>query len=316
MKGNTRFGKRKLITFLTAATLLLIPTVVLTFGKTLDSMFDRKEAVTDAQIIQDTQLSVESASDVTGVSDINALKEKYYWVNNNTKLEFSDFPVDKFLNEDLSIHLDGDKPKILIFHTHSSEMYSDSDGKNSGVIGVGEKLKEELEQQYGIPTIHNTTAFDFVDGELTLIGAYERMEVEIKKILEENPSIEIVIDLHRDGVANDTKLITTINSKPTAQISFVNGLSKVYKDGNLEELDDLANEYVYDNLAFSFNMLLLADQLYPTYVNKVHVLPYRYSLHMIPKSLLIEVGAQTNTQLEAENAVPILAEILAKKILK
>jgi len=240
----------------------------------------------------------------------------YFYIDTRTDLSLSDLDVQKFMEYDLNISLDETNPKVLIFHTHSLEMYSDSENASDGVIAVGKRLKEILEQQYNIPTIHNTTAFDVVDGNPNREGAYERMEYEISKIIIENPSIEIIIDLHRDGVNYDTRLVTIIDSKPTAQIQFVNGLSKAYNnDGILESIEDLPNNYIFDNLAFSFIMMQTANELYPGFARAIYLAPFRYSLHMLPKSLLIDVGAQTNTQEEANNAVPIIAEILAKTIL-
>ena len=70
------------------------------------------------------------------------------------------------------------------------------------------------------------------------------------------------------------------------------------------------------NLAFSFTMKYAADKMYPGYARKNYLNAYRYSLNMLPKSLLVEVGAQTNTQQEAMNAMEPLAEILVNVINK
>jgi stage II sporulation protein P len=62
-------------------------------------------------------------------------------------------------------------------------------------------------------------------------------------------------------------------------------------------------------------MQLSANERYPGFARKVYLKPYRYSLHMLPKTLLVEVGAQNNTKQEALNAMEPLAEILAKVVL-
>ena len=77
--------------------------------------------------------------------------------------------------------------------------------------------------------------------------AYDYSEAAVRKILEENPSIEVLIDLHRDGVAEDTRLVTEINGKQTARIMFFNGLSRTRTNG---EISYLKNPYIQDNLAF------------------------------------------------------------------
>lgn len=105
---------------------------------------------------------------------------------------------------------------------------------------------------------------------------------------QKNPSIEIIIDLHRDGVDESRHLVTDINGKPTAQIMFFNGLSYTVNSGNL---DSLPNPYIAENLAFSFRLELQADQYYPEFVRTTYLKGYRYNLHFRPKSLLLECGA-------------------------
>ena len=60
----------------------------------------------------------------------------------------------------------------------------------------------------------------------------------------------MVIDLHRDGVAETTRLAATIDGKPMAQIMFFNGLCRTAARG---PINSLPNEYLADNLAFSFS---------------------------------------------------------------
>ena len=121
--------------------------------------------------------------------------------------------------------------------------------------------------------------------------------------------------MHRDGVNEDVRLVSEVNGKTCAQIMFFNGLCRLNQNGTLTELDYLPNTYLKDNLSFSFNLQLLANKLYPSFTRRIYVNAYRYSLHMKPKSLLIEVGAQTNTKQEALNAMEPLADILSRLIL-
>ena len=73
----------------------------------------------------------------------------------------------------------------------------------------------------GISTIHHDGVYDLIDGKLDRSKAYEFSEVGVRKILEENPSIEVVIDLHRDGVAETTHLLTEVDGKKMAKIMFL-----------------------------------------------------------------------------------------------
>lgn len=94
--------------------------------------------------------------------------------------------------------------------------------------------------------------------------------------------------------------------KKTAQIMFFNGLSRNTKGA----IEYLYNPYILDNLAFSFQLQLKAAKEFPGFTRKIYLKSYRYNLHLKPKSLLIEVGAQNNSLQEAKNAMEPLAEIL------
>ena len=153
---------------------------------------------------------------------------------------------------------------------------------------------------------------DLIDGQLDRSKAYEMAEKGVKKILNQNPSIEVVIDLHRDGVPETTHLVTTLDGKQTAKFMFFNGLSRTKTNGDIAYLK---NPYIQDNLAFSFQMQLQTESMYPGLARRIYLKGYRYSLHMMPKSLLIEAGAQTNTVEEIKNAMDLLAKVLSKVLL-
>ena len=145
------------------------------------------------------------------------------------------------------------------------------------------------------------------NGHVDRSKAYERAKPEIQKILKENPSIEMVIDLHRDGVREDTHLVTEINGKPTAKIMFFNGLSRTRTNGKVTILE---NPYIQNNLALSLQMKIAAEKMYPGFTRNIYLKGYRYNMHFKPKNMLIEGGAQTNTVEEMKNAMELLAEIL------
>ncbi len=139
--------------------------------------------------------------------------------------------------------------------------------------------------------------------------AYTYAENAIAKILEANPSIEVVIDLHRDGVGEDTHLVTDIDGKKTAKIMFFNGISYSNVKGDIKYL---YNPFRDDNLAMSLQMHLLGEAYYPGWLRNIYINAYRYCLHERGKSMLIEAGAQTNTVEEVKNAMEPLADILDK----
>ncbi|WP_434311238.1 stage II sporulation protein P [Hominifimenecus sp. rT4P-3] len=217
-----------------------------------------------------------------------------------------------FLNKDLKLTGTGE-PQVLIYHTHSQEEYADSvpGDPSMTVQGVGDELARILTEKYGLSVLHNTTHFDMMEGKMERSRAYSYAKQEISQILDENPSIQVVIDLHRDGVPDDLHLATEVNGKPTAKIMFFNGVSQDL-DGPIERL---ANPYREDNLAFSFQMYLQAKAAYPGFCRDIYLKGYRYNLHFRPRSVLLEVGAQNNTYEEAVNAMEPFADILTKVIL-
>ena len=214
----------------------------------------------------------------------------------------------ELLGKDLRIDLSTGGSKILIYHTHSQETFVDSDNDPStSIVGIGRYLTEILNNKYKIPTMHHEGVYDLINGKLDRSEAYEFAKPEVEQILAENPSIEVVIDLHRDGVADTTHLVTEINGKPTAQIMFFNGLSRTRVNGDLV---GMANPYLQDNLAFSLQMKIAAETKYPGFARRNYLRGYKYNMDLMPRMLLIEAGAQTNTVEEMRNAMEVLADLL------
>lgn len=256
-----------------------------------------------------------SVSDVSmeKLQDFNYLLSKFYTVDSTTTISEKQLNVNELLSRDMHIDNNSEGPKILIFHTHSQETFADSVAGDSStaIVGMGEYLTEKLNEK-GIETLHHAGVYDLIDGKLDRSKAYELSEIGVREILNQNPSIEVVIDLHRDGVGEGTHLVTNVDGKQTAKIMFFNGLSRTKANGDIPYL---YNPYIQDNLSFSFQMQLAAERMYPGFARRIYLKGYRYSLHMMPKSLLIEAGAQTNTVEEMKNAMDLLANLLCEVLL-
>lgn len=248
--------------------------------------------------------------DIDKMRNLSTLQKSYYAVDKKTGMKEDMFDIDRLMAEDVHINTEGDGPKILIFHTHGSEMYADSENVNEGVIGAGEYLKQLLEDKYGIECMHYTERFDIVNGSLQRDGAYERAEPVITHIIEENPSIQLVIDLHRDGVNENLRLVSNVAGEQCAKVMFFNGLCRKWENGVLKDIDSLKNPYITTNLALSLKMQIKMNEMFPNLTRKIYLNAYRYSLHMKDKSMLIELGAQTNTVQEVNNSVEKIAEVL------
>ncbi len=258
---------------------------------------------------------VQPTLDVEALRNVDHLISQYYIVDSTTSIDQAKFNIDTLLGTDMTLTKESKNPQVLIFHTHSQEAFLDSipGDPNTSIVGMGAYLAQVLEEQYGIETIHHPGVYDLINGQLDRSSAYELAEVEVAQILQENPDIEIVIDLHRDGVNESTHLVTEVNGKQTAQVMFFNGVSRSVTTGDITYLP---NPNLQANLAFSFQMQVMANEMYPGLTRKLYLKSYRYNLHLAPKSLLIEAGAQTNTVEEARNLMEVLGEILDQVIQK
>jgi len=243
------------------------------------------------------------------LNDYNFLLSNCYVVDSSTSLPPEELNAQNLLSMDMGIDLTGDDYKVLVYHTHGSEAFADSrEGVTEDtVIGVGDELTRILEEDYGIKTYHDRTVYDIVDGELDRSYAYDQADLGIEKILEENPSIEVVLDIHRDGVNEEVRLVRDIDGKPTAQIMFLNGVSRLNLNG---DIDYLYNPNKLENLSFSLKMHLAGKKMYGDLMRPIFIRGYCFNLDVVPRASLVEVGAQTNTLQEAKNAMIPLAAIV------
>lgn len=237
--------------------------------------------------------------------DYSFLIRNFYIVDPSTGVTADQINAEYMMSQDMTINKDVDGPQILIYHTHSQEAFADSvpGDASTTIVGVGEYLAYILEEEYGYEVLHHVASYDTQQHNY----AYSYAEPEIRKLLEEYPSIQVVIDLHRDEMAEGTRLVTQVNGQPTAQFMFFNGLSYLNELGHI---DYLANPNLNENLAFSFQMQMTVNTYYPGLARRIYLKGYRYNMHLAGKSLLIELGAQNNTVQEIRNACHPLADVL------
>ncbi len=240
-----------------------------------------------------------------GLRDYETLVQTFYTIDSSTMIGSDQLDVDVLSSKDMSISKDTEGPQILIYHTHSQEAFADSlpGDRATSIVGVGDYLTRILSEEYGYKVLHHDGTYDVPSRD----DAYSAALPAIEQVLEENPGIQVVIDLHRDAMDEKTRLVTEIDGRPTARFMFFNGLSRTRRTGNISYL---YNENLDDNLAFSFQLEKVAQEYYPGLTRKIYLKAYRYNMHLRPRNLLIELGAQNNTVEEAMNACGPIAHIL------
>ncbi len=235
------------------------------------------------------------------------------WVSNKTAEHDIDIAAELEKEVDLKIENKSD-PVVLIFHTHTTEAYQTldlgwysnsvvtrSNSPDTNMVRVGDEIVEQLEKA-GIGVIHDTTIHD-----TTYSGAYSRSEAKIEEYMEKYPSLQVILDIHRDAIKNpDTGVMTKptaeINGKKAAQIMIVSGC----EDGGVTGFPDW--EY---NLRFALNLQKECEDKYPGLVRPLFFCSRQYNMHKSHCSLLIEMGSDANTLDEAAYSGRLLGDALA-----
>ncbi len=243
--------------------------------------------------------------------DYDYVLNNFFVVPSVTTLRRSVLDLQKIASVNVTLEKNPEVPQILIFHTHSQEAFADYGSNPKSIVDVGNRLTELLRDNYGYNVIHLTDEFDMVEGKLDRNKAYTYANQRIEQVLAENPSIQVVIDLHRDGVREDLHLVTEINGRQTAKIMLFNGISYTNEVG---EIDYLYNPYLTENLTMTYKMYLLGKASYPDFIRCIYISGYRYCLYHRARSMLIEAGAQTNTYEEVYNAMEPLADLINKEL--
>lgn len=227
-------------------------------------------------------------------------------INNGTNYQIN---IDEYINKPLDLK---GNANILIVHTHTTESFSkvqytrDSPDRNLdenyNMIAVG-KAMNEVFQKNEINSFHDTTVHDYP----SYNKSYQKACATIEKNLKNNPSINIVLDIHRDGITRDdgtkVKLVTDIGGVDTAQIMLVVGTNTNLQHDNWQE-----------NLAFAAQIQAKAVAMYPGLMRPIDLRKERFNQQLTDGSIIIEVGANGNTLEEAINGGKAIAEVISELI--
>ncbi len=211
--------------------------------------------------------------------------------------------IEEKLKEKIDLSVTKDKPAVLIFHTHTTETYqildrgfyeegfmTRSNDKGRNMVRVGEAICEQIEKA-GYKVIHDTEIYD---GKYS--GAYNRSRKGVEEYLKKYPSIQIVLDIHRDAIQqnNGTKIkpVAEVNGKKAAQIMIISGCQE--QGNSVTNLPD----WQY-NLTFALHLQNQLEKMYEGITRPLYFCPRSYNMNLTHCSLLIEVGSDSNTLDEA-----------------
>lgn len=215
----------------------------------------------------------------------------------------TDIDIEKKLKEKPDLSPGKDKPAVLIFHSHTTETYqlldrgfyeegfmTRSNDKGRNMVRVGRAIAEQIEKA-GYKVIHDTDIYDS-----KYSGAYTRSRKGAEEILKKYPSVQVVLDIHRDAIqrTDGTKIKPTakINGKKAAQIMIISGCQE---EGNgITNLPD----WKY-NLTFAVHLQDKLEELFEGITRPLYFCPRSYNMNLTHCSLLIEVGSDANTLEEA-----------------
>ncbi|MBE6667044.1 MAG: hypothetical protein E7607_01870 [Ruminococcaceae bacterium] len=210
----------------------------------------------------------------------------------------------------------GTSPKVLIVHTHGTEAYSANgaisyrdDGseiartsdKNKNTVSVGAALAKELDK-LGIKSIHCEIMHD--SGGYG--SAYGKAKETIEKYMKQYPTIELVIDIHRDAIIKSdgalVRPVTVVDGKAAAQIMCVVGSSWGGEHNpNWER-----------NLALALQLRKNLNDKYENLCRPPYLKSSTYNQELAYSSLLLEIGACGNSLEEAVLSAKLVAKAISE----
>ncbi len=237
-------------------------------------------------------------------------------VRNNTDTQ-QKLDLNKFLTAKPQINItDKSQPTVLLFHTHTTESYemldrgwyaqdyvTRSNSSDRNMVRVGIEIKEQLEAA-GYNVIHDTEIHD-----AKYTGAYDHSRKSVEKYLKQYPSIQIVLDIHRDAIEenNGTRIkpTATILGKKAAQMMIITGC----EEGKVTSFPDWKQ-----NLTFALNLQSICEEMYPGLMRPVYFCQRKYNMDLSHNNLLVEMGSCANTLEEAAYSGRLLGTALVKML--
>ena len=231
----------------------------------------------------------------------------------------TDYAIDmtSLLQKDSPVALGEQGVQVLIMHTHGTEAYTQSPGhayvasgeyrttdSSANLLRVGQEICDILNDR-GVSAVHSRTLNDYP----AYNGSYNRALKDIQAHIQQYPTIQLVIDVHRDAIATGNtyyKTAAEVDGQQTAQLMFVTGT----------DAGGLTHDHWQDNLAFQAQLHDRLNSTYPGIMRPMSIRASRFNQHIRKGSMLVEVGACGNTLEEALAAAQIFANTLADALLE
>ncbi|MBR7179030.1 MAG: stage II sporulation protein P [Oscillospiraceae bacterium] len=219
----------------------------------------------------------------------------------------------ELLTAPLDLNLTGEGPRVLILHTHTTESFTQTDERyeqtspyrtldpGHNMIALGEIVAQTL-QEAGIEVLHDTAFHDYP----SYNGSYTHAAEATRTYLEQYPTIELILDLHRDAADTPTGQMATkcsIGGESAAQLMFVLGTDQRLDHPDWER-----------NLSLALKLQVLLERENPGICREVSLSKNRYNQHLGKYALLVEIGAAGNTLDQAKLAARELGEAIAQLV--
>lgn len=206
----------------------------------------------------------------------------------------------------------GEDPVIGFYNSHAYESYisemaqrperladiaTDDNGRN--VVWVSRELARVLSETYGIATVHSGAHHHLQGSNYS----YSLSRMTAERLVEEYPTVQVLIDVHRDADGRD-KTVATVNGQTVARVRLVVG-----RGGN-----GLDNPEYEHTRAFADAVFAAMERKYPGLARDIYEQDTRFNQDLLPACMLLEIGGPENTMDEALRTAALMADVLQEVI--
>lgn len=202
--------------------------------------------------------------------------------------------------------LSGAEPTVLIIHTHGTESYNEhassnwrTQDKGANMIALGDKLVQLLTQA-GISVLHDRSLHDYP----SYNDAYDNSRKSVEDYLQAYPSIQVVLDLHRDAVAlgdgSQWAPTVTVDGQKVAKLMMVVGTNEYASEPHDWQ----------ENMAMALKLQVLLEKQVSGITRSTMLKKSRYNQDLSSGAVIVEIGTAGNTFEQAMGTVPYLANAL------